>query len=139
LNDGEQCVAETAEFLARLKPAKSYLSVPTRPPADSRVKTPDEKTVTRAFRILGDRVHSVECLLGYEGDAFAFTGDPEEDLLSITAVHPMREEAVRAFLKKAGTDWEVVRKLMDRNELIEVNFENHRFYIRRLYTENQKR
>jgi wyosine [tRNA(Phe)-imidazoG37] synthetase (radical SAM superfamily) len=41
-------------------------------------------------------------LIGYEGSAFAFTGDVREDLLSITAVHPMREEAVRELLRKAG-------------------------------------
>lgn len=38
-----------------------------------------------------------EDLIGYEGNAFAFTGDVEEDLLSITAVHPMREDAGASF------------------------------------------
>jgi wyosine [tRNA(Phe)-imidazoG37] synthetase (radical SAM superfamily) len=35
---------------------------------------------------------------------FAFTVNVEEDLLSITLVHPMRESAVGEFLKKADAD-----------------------------------
>jgi len=46
----------------------------------------------------------VEYLIGYEGNAFAFTGNVEEDLLSITSVHPMREDAVKDFLKKANAE-----------------------------------
>ncbi len=41
----------------------------------------------------------MELLAGYEGDIFDFTGDVERDLLSITAVHPMRKEAVEKFLE----------------------------------------
>ena len=43
-------------------------------------------------------------LIGYEGNAFAFAGNVEEDLLSISAVHPMREKAVSEFLARAGAD-----------------------------------
>ncbi len=39
-------------------------------------------------------------------------GDMEKDLLSITAVHPMRQEAVSDFLARAGTDWSLVRRLI---------------------------
>ena len=45
----------------------------------------------------------------------AITGDVEQDLLSTIAVHPMREDAVGAFLARAGTEYEgqkfYVRKL----------------------------
>jgi len=54
--------------------------------------------VNRAFRIFAEKVKHVGYLIGYEGDAFAFTGDIEQDLLSITAVHPMLREAVDALL-----------------------------------------
>jgi SAM-dependent methyltransferase len=37
---------------------------------------------------------------GYEGDTFASTENVEDDLLSITSVYPMREEAVKKFLQK---------------------------------------
>ena len=47
-------------------------------------------------------------MTGYEGNAFAFTGDATADILSITAVHPMRDDAIDAFLARAGADTELV-------------------------------
>lgn len=69
---------------------------------------------------------------------FAFTGNAEEDLLSITSVHPMREEAVRALLEKAQADWGAVRRLIQENKLIEVEYENRKFYMRRLRSPGKK-
>ena len=43
--------------------------------------------------------------------------DVEEDLLDITAVHPMREEAVDEFLGRAGANWSVVHDLIARDQL----------------------
>ena len=71
-------------------------------------------------------------LIGYEGDAFAFTGDLEEDLLSITAVHPMREDAVEAFLARAGVKRKVLRRLVAEGQLVEAEYGGARFYLRRL-------
>ncbi|MGQ9851890.1 MAG: radical SAM protein, partial [Candidatus Oleimicrobiaceae bacterium] len=71
----------------------------------------------------------------YEGNAFAFTGNVEEDLLSITAVHPMREEAVNEFLARARTDWPVVYKLIEENQLVETRYGGKRFYMRKLRSE----
>ncbi len=93
---------------------------------------PKEEAINRAYQILGERVDHVEYLIGYEGNAFAFTGNVEEDLLSITAVHPMREDAVRAFLSRAGADWPVVRSLIDQDQLVQTEYDGHRFYVRKL-------
>jgi hypothetical protein len=71
-------------------------------------------------------------LIGYEGDAFAFTGRVEEDLLSITAVHPMRKEAVKGFLKKANANWRVIERLLEEDKLIELEYEGNKYYMRRL-------
>ena len=132
VNDGDDHVREVADFLARLKPAKAYLSVPTRPPAEEWVRPPDEEAINRAYQTLSKQVDQVEYLIGYEGNAFAFTGSVEEDLLSITAVHPMREEAVSEFLEKAGADWPVVRKLIAQGQLIEMEYDGLKFYMRKL-------
>lgn len=74
----------------------------------------------------------MEYLIGYEGNAFACTGDVEEDLLSITAVHPMREDAVSDYLARAGADWAAARRLVAEREIVEVEHEGHTFYLRRL-------
>ena len=132
VNDGDEHVREVADFLAELRPARAYLSIPTRPPAEEWAQPPNEKVINRAYQILGDRVDHVEYLIGYEGNAFAFTGNAEEDLLSITAVHPMREEAVKEFLARARADWSIVRKLIEQGQLVESKYDGLTFYIRRL-------
>ena len=43
----------------------------------------------------------------------------------------MREEEVRIFLEKAQADWGVVRKLIQEDQLIEVEYENKKFYLKR--------
>jgi len=132
LNDGEEQIEELAEFLARLKPATAYLSVPIRPPAEPWVHSPDEPVIVRAYQTLSRKAGPVEYLIGYEGNAFALTGNVAEDLLSITAVHPMREDAVSQFLARGGAGWDLVRGLLAAGQLCEIPFEGHKFYLRKL-------
>jgi wyosine [tRNA(Phe)-imidazoG37] synthetase (radical SAM superfamily) len=132
VNDGEKCVQEVSCFLALLRPDIAYLAVPTRPPAERWVHPPDEGAINRAYQILRNKVQRVECLIGYEGNAFAFTGNLEADLLSITAVHPMREDAVKAFLVRAGAKRKVIRRLVAQGQLVEVEYGGSRFYLRGL-------
>jgi wyosine [tRNA(Phe)-imidazoG37] synthetase (radical SAM superfamily) len=134
INDGREHVEEVAGFVAHLKPSRAYLSVPIRPPAETWVQAPGEEAINRAYHVLSGVVGQVEYLIGYEGNAFASTGNVEEDLLSITAVHPMRKDAVDAFLARAGSGWPTVHELLARRQLIEVEYKGHRFYVRRLDT-----
>jgi len=133
VNDRDDHIGEVAGFLAHLNPARAYLAIPTRPPAEGWVQAPGEQVINRAYQILSKSVDQVEYLIGYEGNAFAFTGNVEEDLLSITSVHPMRQDAVSEFLARAGADWSVVRKLVCKDRLIEIEYEGTRFYLRRLH------
>lgn len=123
-----------ADFLAELKPDVVYIAIPTRPPAETWVKPASEETINRAFQTFVERLGGgrVEYLIGYEGNAFAFTGNVEEDLLSITSVHPMREDAVEEFLRKANADWGVVERLLSEEKLIELEYNGKRFYMRKL-------
>ena len=132
INDGEEDVRKVADFLARLQPDRAYLAIPTRPPAEPWAGPPEEPIINRAYQVLSERVDHVEYLIGYEGNAFAFTGDVEQDLLSITAVHPMREEAVDEFLARAKVGWAVVRRLVAQDRLVETEYGGRRFYLRRL-------
>jgi wyosine [tRNA(Phe)-imidazoG37] synthetase (radical SAM superfamily) len=132
VNDGEGHVRKIADFLTCLQPAAAYLAIPTRPPAEKWVCAPAEVALNGAYQILSEKVERVEYLIGYEGDAFAFTGNAEEDLLSITAVHPMREDAVGAFLARAGTDWPMIHRLIGQGQLLRVFHEGREFYVRKL-------
>jgi len=124
-----------AEFLAQLKKLdKAYIAIPTRPPTEKWVKPAEEETINRAFQAFTEKLSTdkVEYLIGYEGNAFAFTGNVEEDLLSITAVHPMRKEGVEEFLKKANADWHIIEKLLEEDKLVELEYEGNKYYMRRL-------
>lgn len=130
VNDAEGQMRATASFVARLSPERAYLAVPTRPPAEPWVRPAPPGSVARAyevFRALGGRV---ELLVGYEGNAFAATGDPGQDLLSITAVHPMREEAVSRFLSRAGASRDVVEGLVRHGGLVRVDYGGHVYLVR---------
>ncbi|MBN1835235.1 MAG: radical SAM protein [Spirochaetales bacterium] len=131
LNDGDGNLNAVASFLRRLEPAVAYLSIPTRPPAESWVLPPSEEQVARAHTILTGEVGRVEHLIGYEGNAFSATGRPEDDLLAITAVHPMRAEAVSELLEKTGGDWSVVQGMIDRGLLVEAAYEGRRYFLRK--------
>ena len=75
---------------------------------------------------------NVEYLIGYEGNAFASTGNAVEDLFSITAVHPMREDAVAEFLKNAGVGWSIIQELVESGNLISLTYHGRKFYMRKL-------
>ena len=139
VNDSEEQLRGVADFLGRLRPDTAYLSIPTRPPAEEWARAPDEENLNRAYQLLSEKVERVEYLIGYEGDAFACTGDVESDLLSITAVHPMREDAVSNFLARAGAGWEVVDRLGAAGQLARAEYEGHAFYVRRLRTPARER
>ena len=131
INDHPESVAAVADFVARLKPDIAYLAIPIRPPAESNVRSPSEETIVQAYELFRTKLENVECLTGYEGDTFPCTGDAESDLLSITAVHPMREESVRQFLTNAGLDEAFVEGLVAQGKLKKVEFAGKRFFVRR--------
>jgi wyosine [tRNA(Phe)-imidazoG37] synthetase (radical SAM superfamily) len=129
-DEGEQL----ANFLKNLKNLeKAYIAIPTRPPTEKWVRPVDEKTLNSVFQVFSSKLgeDKVEYLIGYEGNAFSFTGEVCEDLLSITAVHPMRKDAVEKLLNKSGSDWAVVEKLLHEQKLVEQIYEGDTFYLRR--------
>jgi wyosine [tRNA(Phe)-imidazoG37] synthetase (radical SAM superfamily) len=132
VNDQSDHLMALADYLAQLRPSKAYLSIPTRPPAEKWVRPPQEDVINRAYQILSRGVDHLEYLIGYEGNAFSLTGDVEEDLLCILSVHPMREDAVWGFLKKAGADWSTIQRLLRERQIIETVYEGKRFFVRRL-------
>jgi len=130
VNDEPAQLEEVAAFLAEVSPVRSYITAPVRPPAEAWVHLPTEAALNQAYQILASRVRHVELLAGYEGNEFACTGDAARDILSITSVHPMREDAVTQLLERSSADWAVVRDLLGTGQLVESAYEGHRFYVR---------
>jgi wyosine [tRNA(Phe)-imidazoG37] synthetase (radical SAM superfamily) len=135
VNDSAEAVGTVADFLGAAGIRLAYLSIPHRPPSERNVACPDEATVARAWQRMSERVARVELLTAYEGDSFAPLDDPRAQLLAVTAVHPMRESAVRAMLAKAGQDIALARELVAAGALREVSHGGEVFFIRRLRRE----
>jgi wyosine [tRNA(Phe)-imidazoG37] synthetase (radical SAM superfamily) len=130
-NDDIGRIMQVADFLKKLEPDIAYLAIPTRPPAE-RVEPATELVINTAYQIFKERLSNVEYLIGYEGNAFASTGNAAEDLLSITAVHPMREDAVAEFLKNAGAGWSTIKELVASGNLQCLDYQGKKFYMRKL-------
>ena len=136
INDDCNSSRALAEFLEKVDPAVAYISVPTRPPAEKWAAMPSEESLNRAYQIFCTRVKNVELLVGYEGDSFDLTGNVESDILSIAAVHPMREAAVKKFLQQSQESWELVQRLIDQGKLIKNEYMGNNFYLRRPQRQN---
>jgi wyosine [tRNA(Phe)-imidazoG37] synthetase (radical SAM superfamily) len=132
VNDRIEEIRKLADFLSPIKHTKSYLSIPTRPPAENWVKPASAETLAAAYALFTERAVCTELLTGYEGNAFAFTGDVEQDILGITSVHPMKREAVEEYLKRAHADWRKIEHLIGEHKLIEVAYNGESFYMRNL-------
>lgn len=132
VNDSGDDLEQTGNFIAHLKPVRAFLSAPVRPPAEPWVEPPPEESLNLGFQMYRECGLPVEMLVEYEGTSFSSTADAGEDLLAITAVHPMREDAVREFLERKKRDWRTVRALIEDGRLVETEYRGSRFYVRKL-------
>ncbi|MFA5083234.1 MAG: radical SAM protein [Hydrogenophilaceae bacterium] len=132
VNDGEADMDALGRYLAAAGIRRAYLAIPHRPPAVAGVRGPDEAGLTRAYHTLSRHGPEVELLTGYEGDAFTLAGALANELLAITAVHPLRQSALDALLAKAGADMAVVDRLLENGRLKRVRHGGETYYARRL-------
>ena len=131
-----------AEFLGDLKRLdKAYVAAPSRPPTEGWVRPAKDEVMNPAFQVFSQRLGSnrVEWLTGYEGSGFTATGDVGEDLLSIVAVHPIREEALEEFVRGAGADWRIVEELLQKGRLKKLTYRGNTYFMRKLPAEDPKR
>jgi len=130
MNDNRSATNLLIDFLLRLQPDVSYLSIPIRPPAESRVTSPGIEALKEIISVCSERVSFVDFLFETEVGDFISTGDIEEDVLSITAVHPLREKALREMLEQTGNSWETVENLLDANKITSVFYRDENYYLR---------
>ncbi len=133
LNDEEEEYERIADFLTEVKPETSFLASPTRPPAEKWVKPATEKELIKAYHVFRKKGLKTEYLIEYEGSGFVSTGNVEEDILSITSVHPMREDYIHELIKRRGLKPEkILNKLLRERKIISLKYRNYNFYMRKL-------
>jgi wyosine [tRNA(Phe)-imidazoG37] synthetase (radical SAM superfamily) len=129
INDQEKEISDLLNFLLELQPFKSYLSIPTRPPAESWVKPPDAETLQRILHQVEQKVTFIDLLFEAEEDDFSSTGDLLEDILSTTAVHPIRESALKRMVERANADWNRVESFVQTGKLTRISYRGVYFYL----------
>lgn len=132
LNDSTASLTAVADFLAAIGPRTAYLAVPTRPTLVEGIRGMDATGLIRAHELFAARLPDVELITGHETGEFAHTGDARNDLLAITAVHPMREAAVRRLLAESNAEWAVIGELVAAGLVKVVDYAGERFYLRTL-------
>lgn len=130
MNDNRSATNALIDFLLKLQPDVSYLSIPIRPPAESRVTTPPIESLKEIISVCSERVSFIEFLFETEVGDFISTGNIEEDILSITAVHPLREKALREMLARTDNTWETVERLLNANKITSVFYRDENYYLR---------
>jgi wyosine [tRNA(Phe)-imidazoG37] synthetase (radical SAM superfamily) len=70
INDSEMATLSLSRFLLESQPFKSYLLIPTRPPAESWVKHPDAYSLHRIFEILSRTVSFIDFMFETEASEF---------------------------------------------------------------------
>lgn len=128
VNDDAARLLELSNLLSQVSPRCCYLTTPTRPPAETWVQAPTAEVLVGCAAFLAAEVPEVECLTLGDEEQFTLTGAVDQDLLSITAVHPMEQKAVERFLRKADADWIVMEQLLEKGSIVRTDFEGKKFY-----------
>jgi wyosine [tRNA(Phe)-imidazoG37] synthetase (radical SAM superfamily) len=129
-NDTENEIRSIAGQIKILNPDIAYLAIPTRPTAFKNILPASEKTIAMAYHIFSEMNIRTELLIGYEGNTFTSTGDFSRDILSITAVHPLRKDAVMDLMEKTGASEKDLEQLLSSGQIKLTRFNMQEFIVR---------
>lgn len=136
INDGEEAVQRLASYLFDLQPFSSFLSIPTRPPAETWVVPPNADRLQNILNYLSKRLTFIELLFESEPSEFVSTGNLLEDILGIIAVHPLREEALRKMLARSNANWSLLDALISSGRICCIDYRGEKYYLR-CYTDGK--
>ncbi len=130
LNDSVENFSSLAELIRTINPHKAYMAIPIRPPALKTAILPDTEIMNFAWQIFKKSGIETEFLTGFEGVETGFTGNIYEDILNITAVHPLREDTLDNLLRHDDANYEVVKSLIKQRLIQVTNYNGKKFYLR---------
>ena len=131
LNDTERELEALKSRLEKIKPNRTYINVPIRPPAEPWAVPPDKETVRLAHAILSD-ANVVDITEEETGD-FSIDGftNPEDAILAIIRRHPMRAEQVIETLRKfeIGDIHDSLKRLEESGEIKKLKYREKVFWL----------
>jgi len=129
-NDSEVIMQDNANFIASLNPYKAYLSIPIRPPAMRYIRPVRDEILIKIWQSYNKAGITAELLTGFEGTDTGYSGNAYEDIINITAVHPLREDTMANLLKNDKSSNSVVDTLVSQHLITEIKYEGNTYYVR---------
>ena len=130
INDSVNNIANVSEFIKGIKPLIAYLAIPTRPPSDESVNPADSEKLNMAWKIFNKNHINAEFLTGFEGTDTGFTGNIYDDILNITAVHPLRQDSLIKLLRNNNADISVVKSHIKQRLIRSTVYNGNKYYLR---------
>ncbi len=132
VNDSPNVLEETARLIAEVRPAKAYIMVPVRPPAEPWVKPASAVSLVALYNILRSRGVDAEILGRPEPPPPPPSEDPVRFVAATVAVHPLRKSYVAKLFEEKGLDVEeAFRVLREEYGVEEAVFQGEVFLVRR--------
>ena len=132
VNDSLGVLKETARLIAEIRPAKAYIMVPVRPPAEPWVKPAAAEALVALYNMLRSRGVDAEILGRPEPPPPPPSEDPVRFVAATVAVHPLRKSYVARLFEEKGLDIEEAFKILrERYGVEEALFQGEVFLIRR--------
>jgi wyosine [tRNA(Phe)-imidazoG37] synthetase (radical SAM superfamily) len=136
INDSVNNITAVSELVKNIEPKKAYLAIPIRPPAEVSVNQPDSEKLNMAWHIFNKSHINTEFLTGFEGTDAGFTGNIYDDILNITAVHPLRHDSLIKLLKNDNADYSVVKSLIKQRLIRSIIYNGKKYYLREYHFQN---
>jgi wyosine [tRNA(Phe)-imidazoG37] synthetase (radical SAM superfamily) len=131
LNDDPEELAGIADLIATLNPAKAYIAIPTRPPAEDWVHGAGHEALTILHEELKARGVEAELLTTDEPPP-PTPKDPIAFIEATTLVHPLRLDYAEKLLKEKGYDPQtIINKLTANPQYKIVQYRGHKYIARR--------
>ncbi len=128
LNDDTKTLEKIKFILDKIRPDKTFINVPIRPPAESWVKIPAVERLQEALRILDAEniAHYEELLI----ENINKNAKPEEIILQITQRHPLREDQIFTLFPDKSTDEisDLLLEMQKRELITPVKYNNRVFW-----------
>ncbi len=101
------------EILVEINPARTYIMIPVRPPAEKHVKPPEKSVLVMVYEKIRSKLgDKVSLLLRPEEGVFTTLGDVGREILSIISVHPLRLEEVEEIIRRRSGNLGVIDRLI---------------------------
>jgi wyosine [tRNA(Phe)-imidazoG37] synthetase (radical SAM superfamily) len=127
-NDNLAEIDEIGKYLATLKRDSSYFMIPVRPPSEKYAVAPGSEILENISSFVKMKIPKAEMMCCPEMGDFNTAGNIEEELLSIMAVHPMKEGAISSLIKRNGGNPNKIKEMVNKGLIQLITYNHEIFY-----------